>query len=59
MANFVDAAFNLFAPNLYKHYHEHLDPLFDTLPYLRRIFPKSVFLPEALNFGGNVVTMIA
>ncbi|KAG6895255.1 hypothetical protein C0992_002339 [Termitomyces sp. T32_za158] len=58
MAHFADGAFNLLAPNLYKHYHDHLKPLFDDLPYLRRIFPKSVFTAAAFNFGGNVSTKV-
>ncbi|KAG6819797.1 hypothetical protein H0H93_008551 [Arthromyces matolae] len=56
IANFVDAAFNLWAPDLYRRYTERLDPLFNKLQYLRRIFDKCVFPTAAFNFGGNVVT---
>ncbi|KAG6895497.1 hypothetical protein C0992_000997 [Termitomyces sp. T32_za158] len=56
LAHFADGSFNLTAPRLYKHYHDHLDPLFNALPYLRRIFPRSVFPAAAFNFGGHVFT---
>ncbi|KAG6836243.1 hypothetical protein H0H93_009893 [Arthromyces matolae] len=56
IANFVDAAFNLWAPKLYQRYTERLDPLFLRLKYLHRIFEKCVFPTAAFNFGGNVVT---
>ncbi|KAG6879143.1 hypothetical protein C0992_004901 [Termitomyces sp. T32_za158] len=47
MAHFADGAFDLLAPNLYKHYHDHLKPL-----------SKSVFTAAAFNFGGNVSTKV-
>ncbi|KAG6825172.1 hypothetical protein H0H92_004467 [Tricholoma furcatifolium] len=56
IANFVDATFNLWAPNLYQHYSDHVNPLFEKLPYLWRIFERCVFPTAAFNFGGNVVT---
>ncbi|KAG6887199.1 hypothetical protein C0992_000144 [Termitomyces sp. T32_za158] len=56
IAHFADGAFNLLAPKLYEHYYNHLNTLFDNLPYLRHIFPKSVFPAAAFNFGGNVFT---
>ncbi|KAF8073678.1 hypothetical protein FPV67DRAFT_1410146 [Lyophyllum atratum] len=56
LANFADSAFNLWAPNVHRHYREHLDPLFDKLSYLEPIFPRCVFPAAAFNFGGNVCT---
>ncbi|KAG6835061.1 hypothetical protein H0H93_005200 [Arthromyces matolae] len=56
ISNFVDSAFNIWAPNLYKRYMDTLNPLFHKLPYLRRIIKGCIFPTAAFNFGGNVVT---
>ncbi|KAG6809367.1 hypothetical protein H0H92_000528 [Tricholoma furcatifolium] len=56
IANFMDSTFNLWSPKLCKSYSEHLDPLFEELTYLWRIFDKCVFPTAAFNFGGNVFT---
>ncbi|KAG6808241.1 hypothetical protein H0H92_004757 [Tricholoma furcatifolium] len=56
ITNFMDSAFNLWAPNLRKSYSKHLNLLFEKLSYLRCIFDKCVFPTAAFNFGGNVVT---
>ncbi|KAG6826235.1 hypothetical protein H0H92_000619 [Tricholoma furcatifolium] len=56
LANFTDAAFNLWAPNVHKKYRDHLDPLFQHHRDLRRIFPRSVYTAAAFNFGPNVYT---
>ncbi|KAF8076820.1 hypothetical protein FPV67DRAFT_1406050 [Lyophyllum atratum] len=56
LTNFADAAFNLWAPKVHKHYRDHLSPLFDRLTYLRRIFPESIFPAAAFNFGPDVYT---
>ncbi|KAF8075917.1 hypothetical protein FPV67DRAFT_1444720 [Lyophyllum atratum] len=54
LANFADSASNLWAPNVHRHYREHLDLLLDKLSYLEPIFPQCVFPAAAFNFGGNV-----
>ncbi|KAJ7698133.1 hypothetical protein B0H17DRAFT_858134, partial [Mycena rosella] len=56
MATFASAAFCLWAPRLYKYYHEHDTALRNRLPHLRRNFPRSVFACAAFNFGPNVWT---
>ncbi|KAG6815570.1 hypothetical protein H0H93_009451 [Arthromyces matolae] len=57
LAYFADAAFNLWAPKLHKHYREHLFPLFKRLDYLRPIFARSIYTAAAFNFGPNVFTV--
>ncbi|RDB21164.1 hypothetical protein Hypma_011940 [Hypsizygus marmoreus] len=39
LATFASAAFQFWAPNVYKYYKDHLDPLWVRMPYLRRNFP--------------------
>ncbi|KAG6836254.1 hypothetical protein H0H93_009778 [Arthromyces matolae] len=56
LASFADGAFNLWAPNLHKHYRDHLFPLFKKLSYLRPIFPRSIWTAAAFNFPPNVFT---
>ncbi|KAJ7816822.1 hypothetical protein B0H13DRAFT_2217964 [Mycena leptocephala] len=56
MATFASAAFAMWAPRLYKYYHEHDTKLHHHLPHLRRLFPRSVFSCAAFNFGPNVWT---
>ncbi|PPQ67439.1 hypothetical protein CVT26_007233 [Gymnopilus dilepis] len=56
LATFGSACFALWAPHVYGYYKEHLDKLFERMPDLRRIFPKSVFPTAAFNFGPNVWT---
>ncbi|GLB38703.1 hypothetical protein LshimejAT787_0505680 [Lyophyllum shimeji] len=56
LANFADSAFNLWAPNVHKHYRERLNALFSRLTYLKRIFPRCIFPAAAFNFGGHVCT---
>ncbi|KAF5377194.1 hypothetical protein D9615_006459 [Tricholomella constricta] len=56
IAHFADGAFNLWAPNIHQRYRNHLNPLFDRLPDLHKIFPRSIFPAAAINFGGNVWT---
>ncbi|KAG6905636.1 hypothetical protein DXG01_001482 [Tephrocybe rancida] len=56
MADCADAAFNFWAPNIHKLYHDTLNLLFKGLPYLRRIFPCSIFPAAAFNFGLNIFT---
>ncbi|KAG6851995.1 hypothetical protein C0991_004349, partial [Blastosporella zonata] len=56
LANFADTAFNLWAPNVHKSYCDHLNKLFERLPYLWRIFPRSIYPAAAVNFGPNVFT---
>jgi hypothetical protein len=46
----------MWAPRLYKYYHEHDTKLHHHLPHLRRLFPRSVFSCAAFNFGPNVWT---
>ena len=54
---FINAAsFALWAPNVYQYYKDHLDRLFEAMPNLRRIFPKSIFPAAAFNFGPEVWT---
>ncbi|KAG6825349.1 hypothetical protein H0H92_004011 [Tricholoma furcatifolium] len=57
MANFADAAFNLWAPHLHKKYRDHLFSLWDHHPNLRRIFTRSIYPAAAFNFGPNVFTV--
>ncbi|KAG6830764.1 hypothetical protein H0H92_014845 [Tricholoma furcatifolium] len=57
MANFADAAFNLWAPHLHKKYRDHLFSLWDHHPDLRRIFARSIYPAAAFNFGPNVFTV--
>ncbi|KAJ6472010.1 hypothetical protein C8R45DRAFT_836291, partial [Mycena sanguinolenta] len=56
MASFADAGFALWAPRLYKYYHEHDEALRTHHRDLRRPFTRSVFFCAAFNFGPNVWT---
>ncbi|KAJ7436227.1 hypothetical protein FB451DRAFT_1061888 [Mycena latifolia] len=56
MAHFASAAFQLWAPRLYRYYRDHNEALHAHLPDLRRNFPHSVFSCAAFNFGPNVWT---
>jgi adenine-specific DNA glycosylase len=50
------AAFSVWAPELFKYYKDHLDPLLEKMKHLRKHFKKSVFTSAAFNFGPNVCT---
>ncbi|KAJ6569468.1 hypothetical protein B0H19DRAFT_235951 [Mycena capillaripes] len=54
IATFASAAFAMWAPRLYKYYHEQDTKLRQHLPHLHRPFAKSVFSCAAFNFGPNV-----
>ncbi|RDB20133.1 hypothetical protein Hypma_012874 [Hypsizygus marmoreus] len=56
LASFASAGFQLWAPNVYRYYKDHLDPLWARMPELRRNFPRSIFPSAAFNFGPNVWT---
>ncbi|KAJ7911151.1 hypothetical protein B0H13DRAFT_1614874 [Mycena leptocephala] len=56
LAGFADAAFALWAPQLYQYYHDHNAALHWRYPDLRRPFGHSVFFCAAFNFGPNVWT---
>ncbi|KAJ3502793.1 hypothetical protein NLJ89_g8723 [Agrocybe chaxingu] len=56
VAAFASASFRLVAPRIYSQYKTTLDKLFEKMPLLRRIFPKSVFPTCAFNFGPRVCT---
>ena len=56
LTHLLSACFALWAPHVYGYYKEHLDKLFERMPELHRIFPKSVFPTAAFNFGPNVWT---
>ncbi|KAF9472356.1 hypothetical protein BDN70DRAFT_818808 [Pholiota conissans] len=58
LAHFASTSFAGFAPRLYSYYKDHLDPLYDHQPDLKRIFPArlSVFPTAAFNFGPNAWT---
>ncbi|KAF5366491.1 hypothetical protein D9615_005847 [Tricholomella constricta] len=56
LAAFGSASFQLWAPNLYQYYKEHLDPLWARMPNLQRNFDRSIFPSAAFNFGPNVWT---
>ncbi|KAG6905726.1 hypothetical protein DXG01_001100 [Tephrocybe rancida] len=57
IANFTDAAFNLWAPDVHKQYRDNLFPLFKKLPYLHRIFARSIYPAAAFNLGPSVFTV--
>lgn len=52
----LPAAFQLWAPNIYKYYDSHLKALYTQFPRLNRVFPGSIYPCAAFNFGGNVWT---
>ncbi|KAJ7862693.1 hypothetical protein B0H13DRAFT_2354532 [Mycena leptocephala] len=56
LAGFADAAFALWAPRLYRYYHDYNAALHQRHPDLRRPFGHSVFFCAAFNFGPNVWT---
>ncbi|KAJ6538071.1 hypothetical protein B0H19DRAFT_962212 [Mycena capillaripes] len=56
MATFASTAFAMWAPRLYKYYHEHDSKLRRQFPHLRRLFKKSIFSGAAFNFGPNFWT---
>ncbi|KAK0187166.1 hypothetical protein F5146DRAFT_1209470 [Armillaria mellea] len=56
MAMYASASYNLWAPQLHRHYNEHLEALYGKLPHLQGNFPHSVFPCAAFNFGESVWT---
>ncbi|KAJ7037287.1 hypothetical protein C8F04DRAFT_952936 [Mycena alexandri] len=56
MATYASAAFNLWAPKVYRYYRDHDERLRERFSDLDRNFPKSVFSAAAFNFGPNVWT---
>jgi hypothetical protein len=49
-------AFALWAPKLYRYYADHLGPLYEKYPHLRRNFKNSIFPCTTVNFGPNTCT---
>ncbi|KAJ2917968.1 hypothetical protein MD484_g2469, partial [Candolleomyces efflorescens] len=56
LAIYASAAFSAWAPKVFKYYKDHIDPLFERMPHLRRIFDRSIFTSAAFNFGPNACT---
>ncbi|KAG6849652.1 hypothetical protein H0H93_006573, partial [Arthromyces matolae] len=56
LATFASASFQAWAPNLYQYYSLQLNALWNHMPNLRRIFPRSIFPSATFNFGPNVWT---
>ncbi|KAJ7023106.1 hypothetical protein C8F04DRAFT_970503 [Mycena alexandri] len=56
MATYASAAFNLWAPKVYRYYRDHDERLRARFSDLEPNFPKSVFSAAAFNFGPNVWT---
>ncbi|KDR77043.1 hypothetical protein GALMADRAFT_47689, partial [Galerina marginata CBS 339.88] len=48
--------FKAWAPKLYRYYEDHLNSLFQRMPWLRRIFNCGIFTTAAFNFGPKVST---
>ncbi|KAG8214224.1 hypothetical protein J3R82DRAFT_11021 [Butyriboletus roseoflavus] len=49
--------FAIYAPKLYKEYTDHLDPLFESYPHLRKPFQNSIFPTCTFNCGSRVVAV--
>ncbi|KAI0685212.1 hypothetical protein C8T65DRAFT_592686 [Cerioporus squamosus] len=58
LAGFINSAFNLFAPELHKHYHKNFNNILKSDPTLRRPFDNSVFAAATFKLGGRVATKI-
>ncbi|KAJ2920035.1 hypothetical protein MD484_g256, partial [Candolleomyces efflorescens] len=56
LAIYASAVFSAWAPRVFKYYKQRIDPLFEKLTHLRRIFDKSIFTSAAFNFGPNACT---
>ncbi|KAG6888718.1 hypothetical protein C0992_007677 [Termitomyces sp. T32_za158] len=56
LATFASANFQGWAPNVFTHYRERLDPLWERMPTLRRNFPRSIFPMAGFNISLSVWT---
>ncbi|KDR76661.1 hypothetical protein GALMADRAFT_22471, partial [Galerina marginata CBS 339.88] len=56
LASFASSSFQMWAPNVFSYYKERLQKLFNHMPALHRIFPRSIFPAAAFNFGPSVCT---
>ncbi|KIM90629.1 hypothetical protein PILCRDRAFT_1890 [Piloderma croceum F 1598] len=51
IAGFASACFATWAPNLFTYYVDHLRPLYEKYPHLKRNFRNSIFACATFNFG--------